>query len=126
VKSLPELPSDLWNEVFIQYAKDYFSSFQHLVETGAHHGEEVDKKVRSLMIHWSNIMLDFFLDMKQLGILPREKSEKYPSEHLVQFILSYVLGKSLPYSYATTYHNMDLRKTIQRSLDNRIIKMAQG
>jgi hypothetical protein len=71
-------------------------------------------------------MLDFFLDMKQLGILPREKSEKYPSEHLVQFILSYVLGKSLPYSYATTYHNMDLRKTIQRSLDNRIIKMAQG
>jgi hypothetical protein len=121
------LPEEVWDEVYIRYAKNTFLSFKSLVLTSFQNGKEMDDEARLLMAHWSNIMLDFFLDLKELDILPKQSLEKYPSEHARHFVLSYVLGKFPPFDFATTNLNFDLRKSILEDCNNKRIKdLAQG
>jgi hypothetical protein len=71
-------------------------------------------------------MLDFFMDLKELEMLPKPSSEKYPSEDVAQFILSYILGRSFPFEVDTAYSKIGLRATILGSLDPRLMDLAQG
>jgi hypothetical protein len=117
-----ELPRDVWDEIYIQNVKHFFSSFESVVQIGVYHGKEVDDEERSLVARWSDLMLDFFLDLKELEILPNPRSEKYPGEYAGQFVLGYVLGKFHPCDVATTYLNLDLRKSILGDLNHKRIK----
>ena len=58
-------------------------------------------------------MLDFFLNLKELGILPsllRSASER--SFETGKFVASYLLGKFSPFDVTSTYLNWDLRTSI--------------
>jgi hypothetical protein len=120
------LPNDVLDEVFVRNSKDYLSSFERLVKTGVHHGEKVDQKARSLMIRWSNLMLDFFLDLKELEMFPKPRSEEYPSEDAGQFVLSYVLGRSPPFDIATSYAHKNFKETVVGYRNKRLMDMVQG
>jgi hypothetical protein len=121
------LPNDAWDEVYIKKTNHFFLSFSNLVQTGDHYGKEVDNEARLLMARWSDLMLDFFLDLKELEGLHKSIAEKYPSEYAGKFVLSYVLGKYPPFDVATTYLNFDLRKSILGDCNNkRIREIAKG
>ncbi|PLW30611.1 hypothetical protein PCANC_23716 [Puccinia coronata f. sp. avenae] len=123
-------PNNVWDEIFSRLAADYFSSFERVLQTGVHRGEEVDEGARLLIARWSNLMLDFFLDMRELEILSKPaNSEKYDSSAVrAQFVLSYLLGKSFPFDVVTTYrHHFDLRaRLLEDPKNTRLEDLAQG
>ena len=71
-------------------------------------------------------MLDFFLDLKELGILPKSSSEKYPSEDASQFVVMYALGRTPPCDVATNYLYLDLRESILGAWNKKLKGLAQG
>ncbi|PLW44494.1 hypothetical protein PCASD_11483 [Puccinia coronata f. sp. avenae] len=123
-------PNNVWDEIFSRLAADYFSSFERVLQTGVHRGEEVDEGARLLIARWSNLMLDFFLDMRELEILSKPaNSEKYDSSAVrAQFVLSYLLGKSFPFDVVTTYrHHFDLRaRLLEDPKNTRLEDLAQA
>jgi hypothetical protein len=117
------LPNTDLDEIYMLFAHD----FKHLVQTGVYHGKEADSEERLLMARWCDLMLDFFLDLKELGILPKPNPEKYSSQIASQFVLSYVLGKFPPYDTTTAYINLNLKTSILLDRYSRRIKdLAQG
>jgi hypothetical protein len=123
------LPDVLWDQVYTKYANNFFSSFASVVQTGVHYGEpeNVDQKAILLMESWSDLMLDFYLDLTELEILPKPRSENFEGGYAGQFVLSYILGKYYPFDYASTFINLNLRECILKDFNNQRIKdIAQG
>ncbi|PLW10056.1 hypothetical protein PCANC_22853, partial [Puccinia coronata f. sp. avenae] len=120
-------PNVTGDEIFRRYANDYFSSFECAAQAGfnINRKKEVDNEARLLMARWTNLMLDFFLDMKELEILPPTSSEEYPSEDASQFVVMYALGRTPSCDVATNYLYLDLRASILGDWNKKLKGLAQ-
>ncbi|PLW46420.1 hypothetical protein PCASD_05498 [Puccinia coronata f. sp. avenae] len=96
----------------------FLSSFDNTILNGVHRGQAENDKARLFTARWSVLMMGFFRDCRKYEMLP-ESSVEYGSECAARFFSSYVLGKFPPYDVATTYLNLDLRRSI---LEDRNIK----
>jgi hypothetical protein len=117
-----ELPNDLWDAIYKKVATGWLSSFHDVVQAGVYEGQ-----ARLLLAHWSDLMMDFFLDLKELELIPESSLSESWSKATGQFVSCYLLGKFPPFDVTTTYLNFDLIASIVEDRNSTRLKiLSQG
>jgi hypothetical protein len=62
------------DNIYRRVAKDYLESFDNLARNGFHYEKVLNDQARLLLSRWSDLMLCFFLDLKEFELLPQPSS----------------------------------------------------